>query len=382
MTEHRPTVAFIINGGPDSAMAERARAFATRLADRFDGRVIFRTGGKLTAAARMFRQLIALRPDACYVLDVAASGVAAAGLYKHVSGTPFVLDTGDAVVELARALGRGRVATAATSGLEAYALRFAGAVVVRGRYHQQLLARRGVCAEFIPDGVDVDAFTPPDDAPANDPTRPLTIGVLGNSIWVPARQTCYGWELVELIRLLRGQLLRPVRGVLIGGGNGVEILRRRCAQYGLSEFVEFTGHVPHAELPARLRMIDICLSTQTNDVIGQVRTTGKLPLYLAAGRFVLASNVGEAARVLPPEMLVDFEGESDPAYPAKLAARVTELLATRAHFGHQPACVKLASEHFDYHLLTPRVSAILSALVGGKRRAQEPERQALPCRAE
>jgi hypothetical protein len=51
--------------------------------------------------------------------------------------------------------------------------------------------------------------------------------------------------------------------------------------------------------------MDICLSTQTNDVVGWVRTTGKLPLYLAAGRYVLASRVGEAARVLPEEMLVD-----------------------------------------------------------------------------
>jgi glycosyltransferase involved in cell wall biosynthesis len=381
MTERRPKIAFVVNGGPDSAMAERARAFATRLADRFDGRLIFRAGGKLAAAARLFRQLIAERPDACYVLDVAASGVAAAGLYKHVTGTPFVLDTGDAVVELGRALGRGRFATTATRVLEGYALRFATAVVVRGSYHQELLATRGIRAEFIPDGVDVDAFAPTDDAAEIDPNRPLTIGVLGNSIWVPARQTCYGWELVELIRLLRVQLSRPVRGVLIGGGNGVEILRRRCAEYGLSDFVEFAGHVPHVELPARLRALDICLSTQTNDVIGRVRTTGKLPLYLAAGRFVLASNVGEAARILPPEMLVEFEGESDPAYPAKLAARVTELLEARAHFGNQPACVKLAREHFDYHLLTPRVSAILSNLVGGQRQNKESERQAVPCRA-
>ena len=35
-----------------------------------------------------------------------------------------------------------------------------------------------------------------------------------------------------------------------------------------------------------------------------------MPLYLAAGRFVLASRVGEAARVLPPEMLVEFRHAS------------------------------------------------------------------------
>src|SRR5262249_43404695 len=156
-------------------------------------------------------------------------------------------------------------------------------------------------------GVVVDQFavTPRGEtsSPAGSLADTLVIGLVGSSVWVPARQTCYGWELVELVRLLRGKLSRPVRGVLIGDGSGVDVVRRRCKQYGLEDVIEFAGRVPYAELPARLQAFDICLSTQTNDVIGHVRTTGKLPLYLAAGRFVLASRVGEAARILPEEML-------------------------------------------------------------------------------
>ncbi|MDB5311171.1 MAG: glycosyl transferase group 1 [Gemmataceae bacterium] len=366
----RPRVAFVVNGGPGSALGERAEAFAARLAARFACRLVFRTGGKGQAVGRMLAEIAAAAPAVCYVLDLAASGVAAAGAYKLATATPFVLDTGDAVVELGRALGRSWAGTAATRGMEAYALRAASAVVVRGTFHRTLLARRGVRAEFVPDGVVVDQFAPAQGAPPNaDPARPLVVGLVGSSVWVPVRGTCYGWELVELIRILRSRLPRPVRGVLIGDGSGVEVLRRRCAEYGLGGAVEFAGRVPYADLPVRLREFDICLSTQTNDVIGNVRTTGKLPLYLAAGRFVLASRVGEAAGLLPSNMLVDFVGETDPAYPTKLAARVEALVAAGEDFTHRSECVALARLHFEYDRLAPRVGAVLDGVLGTSSRA-------------
>jgi glycosyltransferase involved in cell wall biosynthesis len=369
---NHPRVTFVVNGDPTSAMAERADSFACRLGRRFDCRIVFRTGGRLGAAGRMFREIAAARPDLCYVLDLAFAGVVAAGAYQCISGTPFVLDTGDAVVELGRALGRGPAALAATRALETYALRAAAAVVVRGSYHRDLLARRSVRAEFIPDGVEVDRFAPPGPPGPKPPGCPLVIGLIGNVVWVPARQTCYGWELVEVIRLLHQRL--AIRGVLIGDGSGVEVLKRRCVEYGIETLVEFVGCVPYAELPRRLRGFDICLSTQTNDVIGNVRTTGKLPIYLAAGRFVLASNVGEAARVLPAEMLVEFTGASDTDYPRKLAERVTEFAELWAAPKWFETSVSLARQLFDYDRLAEHVRSVLDRCLARRRRPAAAER--------
>ena len=56
-------------------------------------------------------------------------------------------------------------------------------------------------------------------------------------------------------------------------------------------------------LEENLGALDVVLSTQSNDVVGQVRTTGKLPLYMANGRFILATDVGEASLVLPDAWL-------------------------------------------------------------------------------
>ena len=59
-----PRVAFVVNGGPGSAMGERAAAFATRLRTHFDIRLVFREGSKTWATLRMVRQLFAFGPAA------------------------------------------------------------------------------------------------------------------------------------------------------------------------------------------------------------------------------------------------------------------------------------------------------------------------------
>jgi glycosyltransferase involved in cell wall biosynthesis len=367
MRNPRPRVAFVVNGGPDSAMAERATAFASCLADRYDSQFVFRRAGKLSSILRMLREIARTRPSVCYVLDLAVSGVVAAGLYKHATGTPFILDTGDAVVELGRVLGRGRFGVTATRAMEAYALRAASAIVVRGSYHKELLARKGLRAEFIPDGVFVERFAPPAHRPRQSETSPLVVGLVGSSVWVPSRQTCYGWELVEVVRLLKARLTRPVHGLMIGDGSGIAHLRRLAKEHGIEEQIEFAGRLPYSKLPDFLQTIDVCLSTQTDDVIGNVRTTGKLPLYLAAGRFVLASRVGEAARVLPDEMLVDFHGSVDPDYPARLAQRISDLVAAGTDFSQRPDCIALARRHFEYDCLSRRVAAVLERTLEGRR---------------
>ena len=201
---HRKRITFVINGGPSSAMAERAAAFSRRLAERFTCSSVFRSDGKLHAIGRMARAIATTNPDICYVLDLAISGVAAAALNRIAGNIPFVLDTGDAVVELGKALGRGWLGTTATKVMETYALRNAAAVVVRGSYHRDLLGQRSIRATFIPDGVAVDRFAPSMRVVRSDDSeRPLVIGLVGSSVWIPVRQTCYGSELLEVVRFQR-----------------------------------------------------------------------------------------------------------------------------------------------------------------------------------
>ncbi len=355
------TITFLINAEPGGALDERARSFAERLAERYDIRLAYRAGQKLAAIFSFFVFLVRTRPAVSYVFDMSYSGVMAAALYKLLFRNRLVIETGDAIYELARASGmRGRLGLFLTWVLEEFSLRYADRIVVRGTFHQRHLAARGIASEVIQDGVVTRQFAPQDvkvfrcESGLNDV---LTVGLVGSSVWSERLQWCYGMELVEAIRLL-GDL--PVTGVMIGNGSGIERLRAKCREYGIEDRVKFRGYVPYDQLPGQLNVIDVCLSTQTNNLAGQVRTTGKLPLYLANGRFVLASNVGEAALVLPAEMLVEYDGDWDRLYPQRLAERIRELIDQPERLQCSAASVELARRHFEYDLLAERLDGILA----------------------
>ena len=353
---------FVVNGPEDGPMGVRARAFAERLADQYEVAIAYRLPRKLRAIADFVRVLRRTRPHVVYVLDLGFSGVTAAALHAWHGRPRRVVDTGDAITALARSVGgRGLLGELLTSGLERYGLRSADTVVVRGTFHRELLARVGIRAEILQDGVDVEQFRPR----SAEPLRArlglggvISVAMLGSTIWSNRLQACAGWELVELIGLFKGA---AVKGVIIGDGSGLPHLRERCRNLGIQNQVIFIGRIPYDALPEYLCSFDVCLSTQSNDVVGQVRTTGKLPLYMATGRYVLATRVGEASLVLPQEMLVDYEGVVDPSYPGRLADRVRRLLETPDRLGAGAELVPVARERFSYTVLAERLRALLQA---------------------
>lgn len=361
-------VAFIVNGDFESAMGYRARALAACLRTRYDIQIAYREGNKLLALLRFVKFLYGVRPQLSYVFDMSYSGVLGAWLSKQFFGGRLIIDTGDAIYELARSVGnRGKVGLLFTRWLERFSLKAADGIVVRGTFHQQFLKKRGYSVEVIQDGVDVQAFAPR----KVDGLRKelgldgvLTVGLIGSSVWSERLQMCYGWELVETLHLLKDA---PVKGVIIGDGSGITHLKARCREYAIEDKILFLGYVPFAQLPEHLMLMDVCLSTQSNDLVGQVRTTGKLPLYLAAGRYVLASRVGEAALVLDEEMLVAYEGVKDELYPQKLADRIKLILEQPERLQSGAMNVALAQKHFAYSLLAGRLEEFIEATLKADR---------------
>jgi hypothetical protein len=357
-------VAFLVSGNQKSPMAYRARAFAERLRERYEIQIAYREGNKIVAAFRFWSFLRRFGPDVTYVFDISYSAIIGTWLQRLFARGVLIVETGDAIYELMRSSGnRSRVGLWLTRRLETFSLRIADRVVVRGSYHQKWLAQHGISTDVLPDGVDTAQFSPQNATKMRQQygvNGELTVGLVGSSIWSEKLQMCYGWELVELLRLMRDQ---PVKGIMIGDGSGIARLKACCREYGIEEKMIFLGHVAYEELPSHLNMIDICLSTQTNDIVGKVRTTGKLPLYLAAGRFVLASKVGEASLVLSNEMLVEYDGVKDINYPQKLRRRVDSILSNRDALNTSMETIALAQKHFDYSVLSARLAQIIEATV-------------------
>jgi glycosyltransferase involved in cell wall biosynthesis len=357
-------IAFLVNGREESAIAHRARAFADRLRLRYEIDICYRNRGRIAAIGSFRRLLDSRRPDLTYVLDLGYSGVLAAAWYRRRAGNRLVVDTGDAIHALARSIGRNSLSVALTGWLERFALSSADHVVVRGTRHREWMSERGIEATLVNDGVETDMFAPRDVSGLRKRLgveHVITVGLVGSSVWSKTQGIGYGWDLIDLISLLRDA---PVKGIMIGDGSGIAHLRQRLEQLGLADRVLFLGYQPYESLPDYLSVIDVCLSTQTNDLVGSVRTTGKLPLYLASGRYILASRVGEAELLLPDEMLVEYHGTVDLEYPARLAERMRALMANPARLLAGRNGIEVARSRLDYEVLARRVEEVIRNVLG------------------
>jgi hypothetical protein len=86
-------------------------------------------------------------------------------------------------------------------------------------------------------------------------------------------------------------------------------------------------------------------------------------VYLAAGRYVLATRVGTAVDVLPDEMLLDYHGSWDHSYPARLADAIAsvEQDSTRAEKGW---ALRDLAPRFDYDCIAAQAADVVRGVAG------------------
>lgn len=367
MPKDAKSIVALINGTKDSAAGVRARGLWEPLQDHFRVQYFYREWGKIGSLRRFLQGVRARMPDLVYVVDTAISGAGAAISARLLHGVPFIIDTGDLGYELAELTATPGWAGRKIIGVvEATALRLAAAIVVRGTYHKQILNEAGKrCVFVIRDGIHKGQSRPLD---VSDLRREwgwnddLCVGMMGSIKWSSRTGMCYGWDLIEAIGLLDPVL--PVRTLIVGDGDGLPRLKARAQELGLGERIRFAGRVPYDQVPLYTSMMDIALSTQTNNRVGQVRTTGKLPEYMAAGCYVLATDVGEARLLLPSEMRLSYDGVKDIGYPARLAERITALtMAGRPEVRRRSAgLIAHAHAELEYGYLSAQLRTILQTL--------------------
>lgn len=227
-----------------------------------------------------------------YLLDVNRATVMAA-LKLHQKGLPYIVDTGDDPKALALAMGLPRIVAGSRGVANTSMLRWANLIVCRGWYHQKWLeARMRQPVYWVPD-------TAPDWIYDSDlpPGNPQTVATFGTMQLPRAGHQVYGWEVVELVAASK-----DLRGIIIGRGPGLDLLRLQAERQGSTERIEFFEAAPMRELIETISRARFVTSIQSNDKAGWFRTTGKLPLALASRRVVIATAVGEAARILPSEL--------------------------------------------------------------------------------
>jgi hypothetical protein len=360
----RPRVAVLVNGSFGSIEAVRARGLTKRYpAEKL--LLLYREMQRGVTALVWSQQLAAFAPEVVYVINTALPGALLACWWRLRYGIPFVLDTGDVIAEMARSAGT--VSTWKRPLLyvvEPLSERLANTIVVRGTEHQTYLAARGRHrVTVLRDGYCEATVTSEQVASLRRQLgleHVFVVGVLGSLIHSPRLNICYGWDLVGALAKLRDL---PIHGLIVGDGNGRAWLEARARRLGVADRVTFCGRVPYQDVPTYVRLFDIALSTQTNNLAGRVRTTGKLPEYMATERFILASRVGEAARMLPDSMLIEYHGEVDSEYPQRLAKRIEAIWRDQTILELRHTLLSVVKRHCSYGVLSQHFDTLMCDVI-------------------
>lgn len=177
----------------------------------------------------------------------------------------------------------------------------------------------------IPNAVDTARFT---SMAAPDPALVQTLGLEGCTVlgFIGSFYTYEGLAL--MIDAMPALLAKDptIRLMLVGGGQDEDALRRRALTKGLDGKVLFTGRVPHDDVLAYYSLIDICLYARLPMALTDLVTPLKPLEAMAAGRIVVASDVG-GHRELIADNDTGFLFKA--GYLTALIERLQDVLASR-----------------------------------------------------
>jgi glycosyltransferase involved in cell wall biosynthesis len=126
------------------------------------------------------------------------------------------------------------------------------------------------------------------------------LGVGDAPLAVYAGHLTYASEVDLIIEALPAvvEVVTDIRVVIVGGGPGLKPLQERVQRLRLSDWVLFAGWRPQQELPELLAAADVALYPHRDTLINRAKSPSKITAYMAMGKPIVASSVGESAEYL------------------------------------------------------------------------------------
>lgn len=355
-------ICILVNGEKDGIFGRRVRELCRYAPSLRDVIIFYRNDThKFFSIFYFIINLVRIKPQLVYVEAVAFSGCIAVALLKPILGFRYIISTSDDYRYIIRQL-YGPFWGFLAGILERLTYKIADTLISLSPYHRDYLISKGYKnIFFINHGVDIEKFRP---FLVNKLKQELglngflTIGLIGSIVWHRKYNYSYGWEIIEIIKILKDKL---VKGLIVGDGNGLEQLKKLAESYGILERVIFTGWVSHDEIPSYINCMDICFSTQSNNMVGKVRTPTKLGEYLACGKFVISTDVGHVQLLLKDiGALIPYKGIKDDLYPARAAQIVEKISSDKSILDNAKKGFDIAKEKFDFKNLSRQLEEVIA----------------------
>jgi len=219
---------------------------------------------------------------------------------------PFILEYNESQVWMHRTFGRSLDHESLSEQIEMLNLHSADLIVVVSQALQDQLVQRGIPAQKIlvnPNGVDTDLYSPNVDGSAirkQHRLKPeeIVIGFIG---------TFGKWHGAEVLADAFGQLLQNhpelrshLRLLLIGDGATMAEVQHILKTHGVMDRCVLTGLVPQEDAPKYLGACDVLVSSHVPNPDGTpfFNSLIKLFEYMAMGKAIITSDLGQASQVL------------------------------------------------------------------------------------
>lgn len=171
---------------------------------------------------------------------------------------------------------------------------------------------------IIPMGVEVERFSPP-----TDDTKRKSGKITPRIVGVGRLLSLKGYRyLIEAMPKIRG-MFPEASLTLVGDGPEREKLFRLAEMLGVGEAVDFTGEVPHSDVPGILREHDLFILPAIVAETGETEGLGTVMLEAMAARLpVAASNVGGIPDIVEHERTGLLFAQKDPDAIAETVVRL------------------------------------------------------------
>lgn len=250
------------------------------------------------------------------------------------------------------------------SQLEAQAAKDADAVFTLTNALKNELISRGVAAEkiyLLPNGVDSARFVP---KPRNHELASklglegkIIIGFLGSVVQYEGVE-----YIIQAASILRQQGINNFAVLIVGDGAVIDNVKKITSELNMTDYVTFTGRVPHDEIEDYYSIVDICPLPRKGLPVCEMVSPLKPFEAMAMGKVVVSSDVAALAEIIDDGVTGLLHRKDD---PEDLARKISELIMDpdlRIRLG-QAAREWVVAER-DWKVIAKRVDNVYRSLLG------------------